>query len=65
MGDTQALIPPPAVIIERLAAASNEVDILRDLLKVSVKMQKERVRRTASQIVILPNAPGKGVASCV
>jgi hypothetical protein len=51
-----ALIPPPPVVREKLAANYREARLLRSLLRVSLAAAEER-HREASATGAVPNAP--------
>jgi hypothetical protein len=42
MSEAQALIPPPAVVREKLSNAVREAQFLRSLLRLSVRAAEER-----------------------
>jgi hypothetical protein len=49
MSEAQALIPPPAVVRERLGMAVREAQWLRSLLRLSVRAAEERHRIEQAQ----------------
>lgn len=58
MSEAEALIPPPGVVRERLAKSVREAQLLRSLLRVSVRAAEERYRNER------PTAPREAVATC-
>lgn len=44
MSEAQALIPPPAVVREKLSNAVRDAQYLRSLLRLSVRVAEERRR---------------------
>lgn len=44
MSEAQALIPPPAIVREKLARNVREARVLRSLLRLSVRIAEERHR---------------------
>lgn len=58
MSETQALIPPPAVVREKLSQNVREGYLLRSLLRVSIRAAEERHRGEQ------PAPPKREVAAC-
>lgn len=54
MSEAQALIPPPAVVREKLSNAVRETQFLRSLLRLSIRASEERDRAEHSG---RPSAP--------